>query len=277
MLKSEGLYLPSHNPHTNRYTWIVDIALFFQLLLFVFAAFLQSIFFLVVPDATILIGNILITYFPSFVIYLITLVHIYVIMVMYLNIFVMYGYIGYIYVTFAVPFFAKELRLGAKSYMSLYRLREPATLMKEYRAGQLLQNRFNILLGPFLVPLQTLCTIVFVCSSFMVIRHGEDIGTVLLALMCSWSALTLLAWSFILIAAGYLHSKGHQILHSWRCYHGWKFCGNTRKIFMKFRISCKPIMINNGSMFVLRRVSVLNFVKGLVRGLVRALLMLKTN
>lgn len=255
----------------------MDIALFLQFLSCIFVAFLQAIYFFVVPDAPMLLGSILIPYISPLMVYLITFMHVYIVGVMYLNIFVMYSYVGYSYVTLVLPFLAKEIRLGKKSYKSLDRLREPVILMREYRAIQVLQNIFIGLVGRFLFPLQTMATVVFVFSSFMIIKHGYEMGVVPLVLMGSWSLMALFGWSFILMAAGYLYLSGNKILNSWRCYLGWNFVGCSKKVFSKFRRSCKPIMINYGKVFIIRKVSVLIFLRGLMRGMMRALLTLKTN
>lgn len=194
-----------------------------------------------------------------------------------MNSYITTGYLLMVYGTFVMPFFVNELRLNKmSSYRSKSELRKNCdALIKEYRAMQILQKMYNNLFGQFLVPFQSVITLTFVFGSFIVIKHRNDdtMHIFPFLLMASWSIVAPACWSFMLLIGGYLHSNGMKVLSSWKYHRGWKSC-LERKLMKKCQASCKPVTINYGKAYVIRKVSVLEFNKGLIRGLARALLTL---
>ncbi len=85
-----------------------------------------------------------------------------------------------------------------------------------------------------------------------------------------WMLAGPIGWGLVLTMGGYLHSNGLKILNSWK-QSRW-MSSLEIKVMTRFARSCTPIMICYGKVFVVRKVSLMVFVRGLSRGLVRALL-----
>lgn len=181
-----------------------------------------------------------------------------------------------IYGTVVIPFIANELHLSdTKRYKSTPNLREPTTLRVVYRTAQIVQWNINDLLGKFIVPIQILCTILFVFGGFILIRHRETMHVTMQVLLASWCVVGPLAWALFLVMGGYLHSNGIQLLNSWK-YHSWATAEERMEI-SRFRLSCKPIRIGFGNTYVIQRKSVMVFQRGLIRGIMRALLAIQSD
>lgn len=183
----------------------------------------------------------------------------------------------FLYGTLFVPFLAKELVLGRKSYKSLSKLRTMETLVLEYRAAQLMQNICNALIGPLLIPLQTLITLMFMVSGFIVIRNWSTMDSISLMLMLAWAFTAPFFWLVDLMIASYLFRSGKKILNSWK-YHQMSIARiKERKLLGKVRVSCRPLSIAYKKIYIIRPTSSMVFIRGLVKGLMRTLLTLKTD
>lgn len=181
------------------------------------------------------------------------------------------------YAALVVPFLANELALGRKSYKSLSKLRVVDTLVLEYRTAQLMQYIFNAFVGPLLIPLQTLITLMFMVAGFLVIRNWNTMNTISLMLMIAWAFIAPFCWILGLIMASYLFRNGNKILNSWK-YHQMSIASaKERKLLGKVRVSCKPLCVAYKKVYVVRPISSMVFTRGLVKGLMRTLLTLKTN
>jgi len=73
----------------------------------------------------------------------------------------------------------------------------------------------------------------------------------------------------------FLFCRGTKVIKSWKVDE--KNYQGESKVMKKFARSCKPIVLSYGKQFVVGRVSVLVFFRGIVRGTFRALLATKTN
>lgn len=166
----------------------------------------------------------------------------------------------------------KELRFGRPKYLSIDSLRKPQNLQIVYRMGQILILHTNALFGKILIPIQTFTTLMSVFGAYVAIKHNDKMKTMSLLMVLGWTLIAAVGWGLCLTLGGYLHSNGQKILGSWRKYE-WK-SKKERNEMKKFVRSCKPIVICYGKIFVVRRVSLMIFVRGLTRGLVRVILML---
>lgn len=182
-----------------------------------------------------------------------------------------------VYGTLVVPFIAKELSLGKKRYSSTPSLRLLPTLMIEYRAAQLLQNLYNSVIGLFLFPFQSLASLMFMVSSFMVITHWDTLNRISLSLMISWSLLAPNAWIIVLMMGAYLHKSGVRVLNSWRHHQQFITSKADRKLMGKFRLSCKSLSVSYNRMYTIKPISTMIFVRGLIKGLLRCLLTMRRN
>lgn len=232
---------------------------------------LTQLLFIVVPTLPNLSGNILPNtwyFFPSnyMIPVQITIIH-YANINLVLECMLIYG-------TVVLPFIVNELYLSStKRYKSTPQLRKPSTLRVIYRTAQIVQWNINDLLGKFLIPLQTLCSILFIFGCFILIRHRETMHITMQVLLALWCVGGAMVWALFLIIGGYLHSKGIKLLNSWK-HHSWT-TKQERMEFHRFRLSCKSIRISFGSTYVIQRKSVMIFQRGLIRGIMRALLAIR--
>lgn len=175
-----------------------------------------------------------------------------------------------------IPFVIFELKLGRlkKAYKSCKTLRDPLiNLMMAFRTCQIVQLLLNNVLGIFLVPTHFLVCQFVVMGTYTVVKHIHEL-TVTTSVFAIFVLVNVgLFWGTFLMMGGYAHLYGVKVLESWKYYKNYK-SRNEKKLMSKFRKSCKPIMINYYSYFIMRRLSVLKFVRSLSRGILRALLAL---
>lgn len=69
-----------------------------------------------------------------------------------------------------------------------------------------------------------------------------------------------------------MHLQGERVLMSWKL-NQWKNKEETR-FMSKFSKSCKPIMIHCGKAYIVRRLTVLKYIRGLMKGIFRTMLTL---
>lgn len=174
-----------------------------------------------------------------------------------------------------IPIVVSEFTLGHAQthYIADSSFREYNRLILEYRSLSIMFIAINQVFGRFLFPLQTCVTILFVACSYVLIRHREQMTQTEIILLGLWINSALFGWSLILMLGGYVYSNGQKCLGSWKR-HSWK-SDVEQKLMKQFVKSCQPIRICFGTMFVIRRVTVMIYIRGLNRGLIRALLALK--
>ncbi len=175
-------------------------------------------------------------------------------------------------VLLVIRFVVNELRIGRPKYLSNDFFRTPQNLQLVYRMGQILMACINGLFGKLLIPFQTIATLLFVFGSYVTIKHHDKMKIISLLMILSWALLAAFGWGCILVMGGYLHSNGQKILTSWKK-NVWK-SRKERNEMKRFVKSCKPMAICYGKLFVIRRVSLMVFVRGLTRGLKRTILTL---
>ncbi|CAL8085927.1 unnamed protein product [Orchesella dallaii] len=175
-----------------------------------------------------------------------------------------------VYTATVIPFFTNELRIGMGQYKTKNSLRTPKNLMVTFRSFQLLHQIGMACFGVFIVPCQTTFSNMILFSNFMFIRHRAEMQPETNGLLVIWSTLCLLFWMVVLELGGRLHSRGREMLKSWKLHDfGDK---SVNRCMSKFRKSCRPLAIHYGRTYVVRRLSVLKFIRGLTVGTFRLLL-----
>lgn len=273
-----GDFFPDHDANKNNFLKMVDM--------FALNTFLNEIFIILIiwsyfasfPQSPSLPGSLYLNSQSPWYFHLLTqLVPDYLIMTTYLNAGTVVGPIVY-YGFILVPLLATEFKLGKASNKIVDNLlSQQERLITTHRSFQILQLQIvNPMVGKFLVPTQAISTLLFVFSSFILIKHGNSLETVSYILMICWMFFGLGFWSCCLIIGGYLHSNGVKTLNSWK-YHQHRWNTQWERKFMKrFGKSCRPMMLCFGKTYTVRRTAVLGFLQGLSRGLVRALLTIET-
>ncbi|CAL8085918.1 unnamed protein product [Orchesella dallaii] len=175
-----------------------------------------------------------------------------------------------VYTATVVPFFTNELRIGMGQYKTKNSLRTPKNLMVTFRSFQLLHQTAMSCFGVFIVPCQTTFSNMILFSNFMFIRHRAEMQPETNCLLIGWSTICLLFWMLVLELGGRLHLRGREVLKSWKLHDfGDK---SVNRCMSRFRTSCRPLAIQFGRTYVIRRLSVLKFIRGLTVGTFRLLL-----
>lgn len=77
-------------------------------------------------------------------------------------------------------------------------------------------------------------------------------------------------WAIVLELSGRFHTQSVRTLASWK---GLDFkTGAEKKYMSKFKKGCYPLSIGERGLFIVRRISVLKFLRAIVKGTFRALL-----
>lgn len=252
------------------YTWAMDFCVLIIIMANFFFGILFCTFFILKPGLPHLFGNVLavdrlynfpITYlFPCYAT-MISVMQLGILMVL-----------AFFYGSYLVPVFVREFWTGRKSYKTLPSLRSANNLRVMFRSAQIVQQQVNAAFGKFLFPSQALITIVTILPIFSLIKYQNAMESIQILLMVTIAIMSPLFWGAILVAGGSLHSDGNKVINSWK-YHAWE---SPQEIIEmnKFRVSCKTVMLAFGNTFMIRRVTIMNFIRGLSRGTVRALLIL---
>lgn len=171
------------------------------------------------------------------------------------------------------PFLVRELNLGRKCYKTERLLRQPLEIIHVYRSAQILQLNANNVVQYLIIPSQTLVLYLTLFACVMIIKFGNVMSPSSKGMLSSWAFVACTAWTMVLMVGGYMHWYGKKVLESWK-YYKWPRNGDKR-VMSRFRKSCKPFMINFGKYYVIRRLSVLKFLRGISRGIFRSLLTLR--
>lgn len=186
----------------------------------------------------------------------------------YCGAFLLYGVI-------VVPFILLEFRLGRKRrYFAVNSLRRPPCIWVGWRTVQLLQNQINTLLGVYIAPTQAIFGQMVVTCVFMLFHYNNELSVANKIGLCVWIVLVTIFWSLVLLMGGLVHFYGLKVIDSWK-YHDWKEISmRDKKAMKKFRKSCRPLAIGYGNTYVIKRLTVLKFIRSLIRGIFRALMTL---
>lgn len=263
------IYLPSHVPEKSKAIMYFDLFVVLAYIVNGFFYICISAFFIAFPTFPNLFGSI----FPTSILWItfcscVQLYFVFLCCCQFTYLFVSSAAYGIV----LMPLLIQEFRLGRKSYKSIDLLREPAHLSIAYRANQIFHIKLNNCMGKILFPSQTMSTLLFIFCCYMLMRLRGVMEPMQICIVGGLGGVSAVFWSSVLIIFGHIHLNGSKILSSWKRAN-WK--NRKNRIFMdKFRLSCKPIMICWEKRFVVRKTSLLLYLRGLTRGLVRCLLSL---
>ncbi|CAL8146787.1 unnamed protein product [Orchesella dallaii] len=169
-----------------------------------------------------------------------------------------------------------EFRTGRQQskYESVNTLRTFQKLPLQYRCLQLLHSAYLNVGACLIVPLQALGTNHILFCNFTLITKWENMKDFNKFMLITWSVVGMVFIAGLLDCAGKLCSIGEKTLVSWK-FHDWGSPWRNKHM-AKFRKSCKPIRVHYGNSYTIRKVTVLKFLRGIVRGTFRSLLTLKT-
>lgn len=265
--------MPHVNPNKNAANWLIEVlcAVLFSAVFFVNVFLL--IFLLVKIRGPLSVAQLIPTkYFYWPIAVFIFLTHGYIITVLMMNLAIC-GSIILVYLFYVSLFVKKELEMGRAKYKSNDSLRSISNMMHVYRSFQVLQTCAMSFMGIFLVMCNAVFMMCALYANFILIRHWHSLQPMTKATFGLGSPVLIGFWGFILDLGRVFSDGSRKVLLSWKTYN-W---GNATdaKLMSKFRKSCKPIRVSYGSQFVVGKTSVLRFLKGVVRGTLRALLTTK--
>jgi hypothetical protein len=129
-----------------------------------------------------------------------------------------------------------------------------------------------------MLPYNAIIGQIIIYINFTLIRHWDQQtwDSLICLLLMSFSALFI--WSFILETCGRVHGKGKAVLKSWHKLNN--LCINTSdhgniKYILKTAKSLKPLCVGCPGYFTIRPRTLMNFLRGIVRGTCRAIIVLK--
>ncbi len=266
--------MPETDPNSSKFSRILDFLLLITCL-FVLSILLSLIFFCAYdPRAIIFLASWMpeehYAYFPTG--FLALIFHGYLMICLGFNLCISAGFL-LIYLYSVTMFYTKELVLGQNHYATFKVLRSnPENLRKVFRAFQILNANLMCFLGMFIIYLHTVLMVVPIFGNFVLIKYWDRIHLIIKTSIGCTVCGALLFWTSVLQFGKYLWVRSNKILWSWKGV-GWGSAKETR-IMNKFRKSCKPVLLQNGNMIVIARMTQFKYMKGVVRGTFRSLLTL---
>lgn len=265
-------YMPDFNPNKSKLNWILEAIILFTAFNYV-GLYLQLFLFVSYdPQSTIHIGKLI----PNQYFYLpvrlaVTIFHQYIYLILSLNCGMIvcacaiYGF----YVTILLT---QELKLGRKSYITLESMRKVDNLQLMYRSFQVLHENVFCFLGLYLVSMDSVFMVASIYLNFILMRYWEELEVSTVALLSMTTCLTMAVWTAVLELGKIFFIKGRKVLVSWKR----KDWGSRyeNRIMKQFRLGSKPILISYGKQFIITRVSILVYYRGIVRGTFRTVIMM---
>lgn len=179
------------------------------------------------------------------------------------------------YMYYLTQVFTQELTLGNKCYCTIDTLRTSGNIRNTYRSFQILNTNLMQLLGPVFLFGQSAFTIFPIYGIMICFNYWNLLHPVVKLFILFISIFCVGYWLTILQLGKYLYTRGEKMLSSWKCV-DW---GSKKefKIMSKFRRSCSLVLLSFKTTFVIKRITPIVFVKGVVRGTFRSMLTLNKN
>lgn len=260
-------YTSAKSVSNRKETKVFDYLNLFTITCLTITVLCFSTFFILCPALPNLFGCIISSSFVWTT--LSSIIHCYYLFIYHMQLYVII-LLAEVYGILFLPLICQEVRLGRKSYNLASCLRQPENLIRIYRALQLYHNMVSNWIGVFLFPLHALCALIFILGSFILIKMRANMTYLQVTIFISFTIGSLILWSLILVIYGNVNHNGIKILKSWKA-----FCWKSKydKLLMqKFRVSCQPITVSWHKTFIIRRATLLIYLKGVSRGLFRILL-----
>lgn len=277
-----GNFRPAYNPNADKINRIWNLISLNLTICFIFSPFLFTAHYFIFPhDPSYPYTNLTESFSKNSIFHL-TIYFTYGILNFYLTTkmhFIFLFLIDFLFLSFfiLVRFITKELRLGRRAtYKTSLLLRTPNNITKYYRSLQLLFIPFNQSLTLLNVWAHLLMLIFSVFLQVNLVVHWNSIGgwmkTIFITLLCSSNSI----WLCSLEVLGRLGVQSTKTIKSWtNTSANFKLNRMDRIFLKKFQLSCKPIMISYRGFYVVRRSTILAFLKMTNRLTFRTLLTFK--
>lgn len=176
------------------------------------------------------------------------------------------------YILFACPILLKDLRANLPTYRTHHSLRSCPNLVHEYRCFEILHVIGMGFYGPLILPFHAFLSVLVVLGAYLITRHWMDMDYIAIYMMFNWVFIFFAVWALVLQFSGFYFLQCTKTLKSWKHF---KWNKKDLKDLKRFTKSCKPLKIGDQIRFNFNNLSVLFFIRGISRGIVRALLALK--
>lgn len=203
----------------------------------------------------------------------VTLFHTYILCVIGANVGVLGMYV-LIYIFYATYILSRELHLGRKTYRAEKSLRIAGNLRHIYRTLQICNTYAMVTFGKCLFVFQGAFTFLPMYINSVLIRYWDKLELFAKGPLVASSLFATIFWTVVLQVGGYLFVQGRKTIFSWKVGDHW-MSRHENKLMRKFAKSCTPIVLCYGKQFVVKKLTLLKYHKGVGRGIFRALLATK--
>jgi hypothetical protein len=164
-------------------------------------------------------------------------------------------------------------------YWTSDNLRELSHIKLNFLCLGLLLNRVDEVIRPLLMTLQFLVQGTIIVCNYLLIETHEESSFVSLVILFGLSETMNVAWISMIHVSSGIHKVSKEAIQSWRCSgisEARMRSGKSieRKLFKKFRRSCKPLGIKWGNFFIATRYRILEFCIVVSKGTSRLLIAL---
>lgn len=165
---------------------------------------------------------------------------------------------------FLTPIMATDLRATPKrSDLSL------ANLPKEYRSFEIVHWLSIDPYGNLILPLHITIYTLMMFASAILVQNSQNIGGKTVIIICHYVLGFGIFWGVLLHFGGYYFTQNLKTVRSWGKLE-WSL--EDKKYIKKFIKSCKPLQMGDQARFKFNKLTLLFFIRGISRGVVRILL-----
>lgn len=264
-------YLVAKRRKDDKFTKQLDGAIAL-LSLFLLSSFsVSTIFYVYKPHTVCNFGNLVPTNAPKILVYLAIIPLLFANLVYHCNLWMT---VVFIFLVLAIFFqlVLREIKLGKLGtfYILKDQVRKPEDLALVYRSAHMIFCRVNLWIGKIFIVTHAVATMFFVVGVSIAMKFYDRLSTTKICLLLMWTFAVAIVWTILLLFGGHLHLHTTKAIASWKR-NQWK-SRMERKVMLKFSKSCKPIYLGYGKLFQMKNISVLVYLKGISRGILRALL-----
>jgi hypothetical protein len=186
------------------------------------------------------------------------------------NVFDLFPWISIVVV---YPIIQREFRAGLSptEYRTSNRMRRFENFSTEYRTLELLHKQAMSIFGVMIIPEQNLVGQFVLYSNYTLIKYWNELDFTIKCVITMMDLTVLCFWFIILEVCGRFYMEAAKSLKSWKL-----LPVRNRmeaKYLSKFRKASRPLVIGFGEVFKIKRLTVLKFLRGIVKGTFRALLL----
>ncbi|OXA47269.1 hypothetical protein Fcan01_17784 [Folsomia candida] len=158
------------------------------------------------------------------------------------------------------------------TYRSIPALRKVENLIREFVCMQIVHNEMMKIVGLVIFGLHAAFSQLCLYCNFVVIENWNILPRTTKMALGSWSLLVQIIWASVLELCGQFCADSKKTLSSWKLLEN--VTPREKKLMSKFRKTCRPFKFGQEGMFTIKRLTVLKFLRGIVKETFRAVLAL---